>query len=223
LLNSDCESIELTSDKYETFLSLKKYAINQIPSYSLDELPCIEAERIVVKAKDGVGCEDLYLIEKFQKNTIIDLIEHDKKSEYFTQPYIDGQHASLSLICWQGDCLLLTANKQQIEKVNGTLELRECIVNSLSRSLFLEFSKSLISQLPGLKGYVGVDLLIVDKEIYLVEVNPRLTTSYVGLRTALNINPASLILQTFMQKKLPIVKEFGEQHVVIKVGEDCAA
>ena len=50
--------------------------------------------------------------------------------------------------------------------------------------------------LPDALGYVGVDV-IIDKEndkIYVLEINPRLTTSYVGLADALALNPAKLLL-----------------------------
>ena len=44
--------------------------------------------------------------------------------------------------------------------------------------------------------------MLTEKEIMLVEINPRLTTSYAGLKSALGVNPADLILQTFIHKKL---------------------
>ena len=53
---------------------------------------------------------------------------------------------------------------------------------------------------PGLKGYVGVDLILAKEEAWVVEVNPRLTTSYLGLRKILKANPASLILNSAQGK-----------------------
>jgi predicted ATP-grasp superfamily ATP-dependent carboligase len=43
-------------------------------------------------------------------------------------------------------------------------------------------------------GYVGVDLVLADAGPIVLEINPRLTTSYCGLRDALGINPAALVL-----------------------------
>ena len=34
--------------------------------------------------------------------------------------------------------------------------------------------------MPGLRGYVGVDLVLTDSEAVVIEVNPRLTTAYLG-------------------------------------------
>ena len=38
--------------------------------------------------------------------------------------------------------------------------------------------------LPGLKGYVGVDVVLTDTDAFVIEVNPRLTTSYLGVRAS---------------------------------------
>jgi predicted ATP-grasp superfamily ATP-dependent carboligase len=48
--------------------------------------------------------------------------------------------------------------------------------------------------IPGLKGHVGIDLVLTEREAVVIEVNPRLTTSYVGIRKVLNQNVAALIL-----------------------------
>jgi predicted ATP-grasp superfamily ATP-dependent carboligase len=48
--------------------------------------------------------------------------------------------------------------------------------------------------LPGLRGYVGVDVVLTRSEAVVIEVNPRLTTSYLGVRSAIEENVAALAL-----------------------------
>ena len=50
---------------------------------------------------------------------------------------------------------------------------------------------------PGLRGFVGVDLILDEQApgVSVVEINPRLTTSYVGLRAALGQNVMAALLQ----------------------------
>jgi predicted ATP-grasp superfamily ATP-dependent carboligase len=53
--------------------------------------------------------------------------------------------------------------------------------------------------------------VIVDVEndkIYVVEINPRLTTSYVGLREAIGHNPAKIILESIKdsQFSMPVLQ-----------------
>ena len=56
-----------------------------------------------------------------------------------------------------------------------------------------------IECVPGLKGYVGVDLVLGDaadgSQDFAIEINPRLTTSYVGLRAIAEFNIAEAMLQ----------------------------
>ena len=49
--------------------------------------------------------------------------------------------------------------------------------------------------IPGLWGYVGVDLVIGDNGPVVLEVNPRLTTSYIGLSRSIGHNVAELLLR----------------------------
>ena len=48
--------------------------------------------------------------------------------------------------------------------------------------------------LPGLRGYVGVDLVLTDSGPVVIEVNARLTTAYLGVRAVLDENVAALAL-----------------------------
>jgi len=41
---------------------------------------------------------------------------------------------------------------------------------------------------------VGIDLVRTEQGLVMLEINPRLTTSYAGLRRALGVNPAGLVL-----------------------------
>lgn len=218
LLNSNLESIALAADKYETYLLLEKYAINQVPTFLQCEIDKITSNKMIAKPRDGVGCENILITDKSN-----DLLELNIPNEYIFQPYIQGKHLSLSLICWEEECLLLTVNQQFLVEENNTFALERCVVNDLPREPFDEFSKKLSSVFTGLKGYIGVDLLIANEEMYLVEINPRLTTSYVGIHSAIDINPAQLILKTFLEKKLPALKLQNNKSVAIDIGDVCAA
>jgi hypothetical protein len=52
-----------------------------------------------------------------------------------------------------------------------------------------------VRTVPGLLGYVGVDLVLVEKPEgdRVIEINPRLTTSYLGLRRLVRGNLASAL------------------------------
>jgi predicted ATP-grasp superfamily ATP-dependent carboligase len=57
----------------------------------------------------------------------------------------------------------------------------------------VELACSAAKLISGLRGYVGVDLVLTNDSPQLIEINPRLTTSYIGLRQVAQQNLAQLI------------------------------
>jgi len=47
---------------------------------------------------------------------------------------------------------------------------------------------------PGLRGYIGVDVMLSDAGPVVIEINPRLTTAYLGVRRVMRENVAELAL-----------------------------
>src|SRR5690606_3678108 len=81
------------------------------------------------------------------------------------------------------------------------------MVNGFSEhwDVFDRLAQKIARSLPDLAGYVGVDLMVVNDDrlrLEVLEINPRLTTSYVGLRAATGTNVAGLILHLLGQKSL---------------------
>ena len=222
LLNSSAESNALTGDKLKTYEYLSDFKIAQIPTYKTNDINLIESEKIIIKPIDGVGCENIYLLDN--NNNLDNLPISIKNNNYIIQPYIQGQNASLSLLCWNGECGILSANIQNIKVINECLVLAGCVVNALDRDVFAQFSADLIKALPELRGYVGVDIIITeDDDIILVEINPRLTTSYAGLKSACGLNAAELILKTFVNQNLPDFVITHNASVAIDIGAEHAA
>jgi predicted ATP-grasp superfamily ATP-dependent carboligase len=64
-----------------------------------------------------------------------------------------------------------------------------------------------IAPVDGLSGYVGVDLVLGaagdGSEDVAIEINPRLTTSYVGLRALAEFNLAEAMLALALGRPLP--------------------
>ena len=71
-----------------------------------------------------------------------------------------------------------------------------------------EYAKKACEYVPGLKGFIGIDFIIDGDYIYLLEINSRFTTSYVGLQKIININIAKTIID-LIDKKIS-VEDIGE-------------
>lgn len=221
LLNSAISSIELTTNKLATYEFLQKKNICQVPTYLPKEIENLHAEKLIVKPNDGAGCDNLYLLDN--QSDVYAVFAKHRVENFIVQPFIEGVHASLSLMCWKGECILLSCNKQNLVEENGGLKLRGCDVNAFDADEFKEFSKKIVQALPAMCGYIGVDVLITDKEILLVEINPRLTTSYVGIKQAIGVNPAELILHCYTYNQLPKLKVIHDNKITIDLKDSCAA
>ncbi|MDH3638315.1 MAG: ATP-grasp domain-containing protein, partial [Gammaproteobacteria bacterium] len=149
----------------------------------------------VLKPDDGVGCEGARLCADSDelRDTWVGM---GRPAGYIAQPYVYGEPASLSLLCQGGEIDLLCINRQRMNIRDNRFSLNTCEVNALSdhRALVVGLVECLGAALPGLWGYAGVDLILHESAVTLLEVNPRLTTSYAGLKTALGVNPAQLVL-----------------------------
>ena len=201
LLNSELQTIKLTSHKFATYRYLLAHKIPQIPTCLATDIGSLEGEQFVMKPEDGVGCANTsLLVGRLELQAAASCSENGRN---IFQPYIKGIHASLSLLCWEGACHVLSCNEQRVQEAGEFLRWTGCIVGAFENRQFTNFASQIVQALPGLRGYIGVDVIITENEILLVEVNPRLTTSYVGLGAALGINPAQLIVQCFTDQKLP--------------------
>jgi predicted ATP-grasp superfamily ATP-dependent carboligase len=94
----------------------------------------------------------------------------------------------------------LSCNLQNLSMVNGNLIYDGGVV-PFEHELSVKaesIAKKAVDSLDGLKGYVGVDLLLDEEngEIYIIELNPRLTTPYIALRRILNFNLGDAIIKS---------------------------
>lgn len=169
---------------------------------------CKAAEKIgfplVIKPVDGVSCEGISLIPDVP--SLHSVLEKSRYVDrrFLLQRYIEGEHASACLLVAGNDNLCLSINRQFIEidrpfsyqgsEVPFTGDKHQAAITLAQRAAAL---------VPGLKGYIGVDLLIANEGCYVIEINPRLTTSYIGLRSVVNLNLAQAIWEASIQNILP--------------------
>ena len=198
LLNSSSESVAICSDKLATIQVLKKNKFSSIiDGQQLDEFSQEFIGHWVIKPKDGVGCVDCFLVSS--KKEFKQLIKQiNDPSNYIIQPYIKGESLSLSCLFKNGVAWLLCCNKQLVSIKQGKFELKACQVNIImkNRVVYQQLINQVAEAIPGLWGYVGIDIIQPEHgQALIVEINPRLTTSYVGIHQALGINVAETVIK----------------------------
>lgn len=143
----------------------------------------------VVKPDDGVGCEGQRLVAPGR------LPGPCGPGRWVVQPLEQGRPASLTLLCARGEAGLLAANLQEVERLADGFRLRGVRVNALwrERQALEPLARAVVRALPGLRGCVGVDLVLGPDGPKVLEVNPRLTTAYAALQASLGRNPMGLV------------------------------
>lgn len=178
---------------------------------------------LVFKPLDGIGCEGVCLVGG--RSDISEALTRIRRvtsgGRILMQPFIDGIRASVSLLIAGDRSLPLSLNRQLIQPGMPFEYLGSEVPFShpkIRDAWNLACSAS--HRIPGLKGYVGVDLILTDDSAYLIEINPRLTTSYIGLRQVTGMNPAGMIFEACMRGRLPDHVPLAGRVVVMKDNPD---
>jgi predicted ATP-grasp superfamily ATP-dependent carboligase len=152
---------------------------------------------VVVKPARGAGCHGVCLARDARElRHAANLARRANGIEpLLLQRYVPGVAASVSLLADGQRAVVLTVNAQSVRASRpfayrgGTTPLDHPLAGRA-----VEAALRACRALPGLRGYVGVDVVLTDSEAVVIEVNPRLTTSYLGVRAALEANVAALAL-----------------------------
>lgn len=191
LLGCRPEAVRIAASKLATARCLSEAGVAVVPTGQTEDLL---RGRVVIKPDDGVGCQDTLLCADAASAQAW-CREHGDVDWVF-QPYVEGEALSLSLLCCAGRAQLLSVNRQQVELVNGRFQFHGVSVNALNDAddRYAALAASVAAAIPGLWGYVGIDLIASVDGPRVLEINPRVTVSYAGLRAALDCNPAQRVL-----------------------------
>lgn len=224
ILSASVDTVALGENKWRLFQALGGTSILTVPTYqSIEHLANdYPFGPWVIKPVDGVGCEDAWSFKTMDalKDKLLTLGEKlDCLNKFVAQPWVHGEAASLSMLCAHGKVHLLAANKQLISVENEKIHYAGSVVNGLQQqwSRFELLANQLIQAFPNLYGYIGVDVIVEPDRVFLVEINPRLTTSYAGLGASLGVNIAKLVLDFLYNDIVIEEKEWKRLPVMLRV------
>lgn len=214
IYGSNKEATKLSSDKYETFNQLKrfipsprtfKFTLNDESDWEIaikNIFDFIQPQKLIAKPLNGVDCQDIVVISSYEDiSKLTDIFSKD--ADIIVQEYIEGEDFSVTLISNGEIAIPLSLNKQYIEinqnNENGNYsylggELPYNPHNLHLKERAFEIAKTAILAIPGISGFVGVDLILTENEVYFLEINSRFTTPYVGLNKIANFNIGKTIV-----------------------------
>ena len=194
LLGSQPEAVAVAASKSRTIGALEAAGIRCVPTFSDPARVTPIPGPWVIKPDDGAGCADASVVTSWQDAR--GWLDARAGDGFIAQPWCEGPSLSLSIICHDGKARLLSCNQQHVRRHDSRLDLEGITVNALDDALgiYSNIARRISAVMPGLHGYVGVDLISTEAGPIVLEINPRLTTSYCGLREALGVNPAELVI-----------------------------
>lgn len=202
LLTAPADAVALTASKRSTIAALRQAGVPAVPTEAADSRPRLSFP-IVVKPDDGAGCAGIRILRTEAEWR--DWSSQTETAGWVLQPLVDGEHRSLSALFADGHAQLLSCNGQHLRMGDGSLELEACTVNlkGIDWDAARRLAAAVAAAIPRLWGYAGIDFIQTRRGPMVLEVNPRLTTSYVGLRPALGINVANSVIQLWRTGRLP--------------------
>lgn len=211
LLCPGTATVRVGADKLATEAALRYTPNNgsgrvcMIPSIPWDEFCKFDGSyrgNWIVKPRDGVGGERVVCVSSVEQ--ACEIVTPDIRSTYLVQPYVPGRPASVSALGGPTP-LILPPCTQSITWKNGSPIYRggELLTDSDQIEMAHEAMRFALSKLPPFVGYLGVDLILTPDGPRIVEVNPRVTTSYVGIRAAIDESLADLTLRVAQGEEVP--------------------
>ncbi len=146
----------------------------------------------MLKPIDGTGSEQVELIEDWDS-----FCPPRQPDRWRIESYVPGTSVSVSALCGPRETKLLHPTGQVFDRspfgnyIGGIFPLDPNIAGRAS-----ELAERTIEALPSTRGYIGIDMLISfdsRSQDCVVDINPRLTTSYLKLR---EIHPENLAIET---------------------------
>ncbi len=208
LLNLDSRRCALFADKLQTNEWLMQNDLPCIPTIAAESTAACEwsvtgkSTAAILKPRDGVGSDRVQKINcDTQLHEQLAMIRRHS-TQMILQPFISGATCSIGMIGGgtQTSTVLLKPALQRIVEHDGHLEYcgGEIPCPRANARLIDEFAPHLVRALGSFHGYIGVDLIVdINSEtpVRVVEINPRLCTSYVGYRRLADENLMSRVLQ----------------------------
>jgi predicted ATP-grasp superfamily ATP-dependent carboligase len=162
-----------------------------------------------VKPLIGEGSGGLSLVgNEGQLVAAVEKVSRETSSRCcLVQEFVEGVSASVSLISTGAKALPVSLNWQNVSlrapEFDSSYEGGFVPLESPLRAEVFSAAAKVVEAFGGLLGYVGVDVVLAEDGAVAMEVNPRLTTSVVGLSHVANFSVAQAVLNAVLEGELP--------------------
>jgi tyramine---L-glutamate ligase len=199
LLGAAPAGIRLAADKWELF---RHWRARGVPTPHTERLPAPVAPPALCKPRHGAGSQATFLVRCPEDwPAVLQAARAEwPAGELLAQPFVAGQPASVALLLGPRQTVALRPATQHLSD-DGRFQYRggSLPLSALLAERAVRLAREAVAHIPGLQGYVGVDLLLGHAADggadVALEINPRVTTSYIGLRRLCRANLAETWLR----------------------------
>ena len=213
LLGPSPSAIRLTANKFELFKHWQRTGVPTPMTVPCHEWPSV-AFPFVVKPIDGCGSTATTFVNRAEGmpaalNRAAEVgYEPDR---LIVQPFSPGRPASVAFLIGKTSATPLVPTFQYVvAESHFAYDGGELPIPHDLAVRAIQLGQRAVNCVPGLFGYVGVDLILGGEsdgsQDVAIEINPRLTTSYVGLRALAEFNIAEAAYDLCLRNIVPIPK-----------------
>jgi predicted ATP-grasp superfamily ATP-dependent carboligase len=217
-LNCDVDAVKSVSNKMTNYEMLKKMGLKVPKTVLLEKNENMKKIKqsitklgypLVFKPIHGVSCDGLSVVKNddYIKLAVKKIEQESISKKFIVQKLLRGKAASVCVLSTGDKALAVSLNKQLVTLASPTKKSRyhggAVPFDHTLEKQALRTAEKVVKAIKGLKGYVGVDMILTKEAPVIIEVNPRLTVSYIGLSRAMNFNPAEAIVNSIIKGKLP--------------------
>ncbi len=184
LLGPSSELVALATDKHALCEHLSRHDINVPRGVALDHFEPLPSDfhyPAVLKPRDGAGSLGVERVESWS------VARRNGPSPARLEAFCPGQPASVAVLCGPEisvtlpPCFQSLGGESGFSYLGGSLPIPDELAARAT-----DLAQRAVASLPRPLGYLGVDLVLGDEPSgaadVVIEINPRLTTSYIGLR-----------------------------------------
>lgn len=215
--------LQATSDKLTTARLLSQFNIAHPPTQSLTEFLAADRSKdrqltslgerpLTIKRRDGAGCTDMMIFAdraRLEHWLSIHASLYLAGDDWLIQEWLPGRHASMAIIAGQ-EWQVVGAVEQTIQCDTANQNGWSLVsylggrgpLQGVTDEILVQLARNVQQALPAeAAGWIGIDFLVPDdptqlRDYVIVEINPRLTTSYLGYRKWYGPHLAGALLKT---------------------------
>jgi predicted ATP-grasp superfamily ATP-dependent carboligase len=218
-LGSAPEAIKLCSDKYAFAQRLSRLHVPAVRTVLFEQRDQIQGPAIV-KLRHGAGCDNTFRVPDTRA-----MRTPPWRGRWIAQPYIEGIPVSVSMIVVRHIRRILPAGRQiiqgegQLSYHGNEIPLPEALSQRATA-----LAERAVAAVPGLRGWCGVDLILADDPIHdvVIEINPRITMSYIGLQRLCRDNMAVALMEPEAPLRFRSARVVFDANGVIQLEESLA-